>query len=80
MIDEHSHCYLRRGGGFLNSKLFETLGKNLLSSAANKASKTAGDYLGEVATKGLIKKLLPIVKKSMPASGDPAFVSELLAY
>jgi hypothetical protein len=79
MIDEHRHCYLHKGGSLLGSDLLQTLGKKLLNSAAEKASQKAGEYLGEVATKGLIKQLLPIVKKSKPAS-DAAFVNELLAY
>lgn len=92
MIDEHSHRYLRRyradegsvGGGLLlnaGSNMLQTLGKKLLNSAAEKASQKAGEYLGEVATKGLIKQLLPIVKKREPvASTNNAFVEDLLTY
>lgn len=92
MIDEHRHHYLRssrglannsRGSGLLSnsSALLQTFGKKLLNSAAEKATQKAGEFLGEVSTRGLLKQLQSIVKPGKKkAAVDDALVSELLAY
>ena len=87
MIDEHAHCYLREGAGFGES-LLKTLaplaqkalqtGAPLAQKALQTGAETAGNYLGEMATKGLIAKILPRAKKR--AVVNKALVQELLAF
>lgn len=81
MIEEHDHCYLqgaRLGGGLLET--LAPLAQKALQTVAEKASQKAGDYLGEMATKGLIAKLLPKVKAQKLTRADKAFINELLSY
>jgi hypothetical protein len=87
MIDEHSHCYMQKSSknDFVyplqqGGSLLQTLSKKLLNSMAHKSSQKAGEFLGEMATEGLIKKLWPLVKKSKQPAVDNAFVNELVAY